>query len=75
MYCPDHPVIRNLELTGYPDGKEPNLPICPICGEECEDVYYNIDNEIVGCDQCLTRKDASECNECNQDDYHAYAFE
>lgn len=37
MYdIPDHPVIRNLEATGYPDGKEPDYPHCPFCGEECE---------------------------------------
>lgn len=23
---PDHPVIRNMERTGYPDGKSPDTP-------------------------------------------------
>ena len=32
---PDHPVIRNLEMTGYPDGQEPEYPHCPLCGAEC----------------------------------------
>ena len=27
---PDHPIIRNLERTGYPDGKEPRYPHCPV---------------------------------------------
>lgn len=27
---PDHPVIQNMERTGYPDGKEPIFPICPV---------------------------------------------
>ena len=36
---PDHPVVQNLERTGYPDGKEPHYPRCPICGEECETIY------------------------------------
>lgn len=27
---PDHPVIRNMEATGYPDGKEPDYPHCPV---------------------------------------------
>ena len=35
---PDHPVIQNMERTGYPDGKEPIFPICPVCGEECEEI-------------------------------------
>ena len=31
---PDHPVIRNMEATGYPDGKYPKYPRCPVCGRE-----------------------------------------
>lgn len=31
---PDHPVIRNMKATGYPDGKEPQYPHCPVCGKE-----------------------------------------
>lgn len=50
---PDHPVIRNLERTGYPDGKDPRYPKCPVCGEECETVYKTKDYEIVGCNLCL----------------------
>lgn len=58
---PDHPVVQNLERTGYPDGKEPRYPRCPICGEECEIVYRRYsDGECVGCDGCLQAKDAWE---------------
>mgnify|MGYP001659084809 CR=1 FL=1 len=63
---PDHPVIRNLERTGYPDGKESRYPRCPICGCECEDIYINKDFEIVGCDICLKQTDAWEHPECFQ---------
>ena len=63
-YTGDHPVIRNLELTGYPDGREPRAPICPECGNECETVYINRDFKIVGCDVCLTETDAWEAIEC-----------
>lgn len=28
--------------------------ICPICGKECEEVYYNIDHTFVGCDVCIS---------------------
>lgn len=56
---PDHPVIRNMEQTGYPDGKEPEIPICPMCGQEADDIYRNTDNgEIVGCDNCIERLSA-----------------
>lgn len=41
MQIQDHPVIRNLELTGYPDGQEPNYPICPICYEETDTFYVD----------------------------------
>lgn len=60
----DHPVIRNLELTGYPDGKEPVYPCCPVCGSECDTIYRNKDLEVVGCGECLTSRDAWEASEC-----------
>ena len=51
---PDHPVIRNMEATGYPDGKEPEIYHCPVCGEVCEYLYENSENrKIVGCDLCV----------------------
>lgn len=63
---PEHPIVRNLERTGYPTGKEPHYPRCPICGGECEDIYKNKDADIVGCDLCLRPADAWECSECFQ---------
>lgn len=41
---PDHPIIRNMERTGYPDGKEPRRKVylCPICGLPCHTVYSNL---------------------------------
>ena len=60
----DHPVITALERTGYPDGKEPEYPHCPVCGEECDTVYKNKDYEILGCDVCLRAVDAWICSEC-----------
>lgn len=50
---PDHPVIVNLQSTGYPDGIVPDEYICPICDEECSFVYLDIDDNIVGCDCCI----------------------
>lgn len=50
---PDHPVVANLIRTGYPDGKEPTYPRCPICGEECETLYEDRDGTVFGCDNCV----------------------
>lgn len=46
----------------YPPEK-PDYPCCPICGQECETIY-KIDNEVVGCDQCMTTRNAWEVTEC-----------
>lgn len=54
---PDHPVIRNMERTGYPDGRAPREYLCPVCGAECVTVYTNFLREAVGCDVCLEEKD------------------
>lgn len=61
---PDHPVIQNMERTDYPDGKEPTFPICPVCGEECEEIFRDKDLNIVGCDICIKQSDAWEEPEC-----------
>lgn len=61
---PDNPVIRNMVRTGYPDGKEPAYPRCPVCGEECETIYKDRERDIVGCDNCLNSVDAWEVNKC-----------
>ena len=61
---PDHPVIQNCERTGWPDGKEPARPVCPVCGNECETVYKGLFDVIEGCDVCLRAEDAWEESEC-----------
>lgn len=60
---PDHPVIRNMERNGYPDGRKLVNPRCPVCGKECETIY-KVDGIIVGCDECLQIDDAWEVPEC-----------
>lgn len=53
---PDHPMIRNLERTGWPDGDEPVYPSCPVCGEPEADYFYqDEDGAILGCSECLHR--------------------
>lgn len=63
-HLPDHPVIANMERTGWPDGKEPSQPHCPICVEECESIYQNRFGNYVGCDVCVKTIDAWEVPDC-----------
>jgi len=60
MEVPDHYVIQNMERTGYPDGKEPEYPHCPVCDSETDTFYKNKDGDIIGCDECVTTVDAWE---------------
>ncbi len=55
---PDHPIIRNLEHTGCPNGQEVVYPICPVCGAECEVYYRDKDRDVVGCEGCVSAVDA-----------------
>ena len=67
MYrVPDHPVICNMGRTGHPEGREPALPHCPICGGVCETVYTVIGYGVIGCDLCVQSVDADECADCFQ---------
>jgi len=59
----DHPLIENTLRTGYPHG-EPTYPQCPVCGAECDEIYFNEDDEIFGCDECVKTKNAWFVDEC-----------
>jgi uncharacterized protein with PIN domain len=61
---PDDPIVSSLLSTGSPPWVRQKAPICPICGAECEDIYRDAFSQIVGCDECLDRKDAWETPEC-----------
>ena len=63
MNVEDHPIVRNYERTGYPGVKDPEYPRCPVCGEECETVYYS-EFEIVGCDNCISGRNAWDEDKC-----------
>jgi len=62
----EHPDITATLRTGYPaNHKEPEPPICPVCGRECETVYRaGRYGEIVGCDNCIIECDAWDGLEC-----------
>lgn len=51
----DHPIIRNMEATGYPDGKFPKERRCPVCNSDnCWSLFKDSSGDIVGCDECVT---------------------
>ncbi len=58
LIVPDHPVIRNMERTGWPDGKEQGYPRCPVCGAECDTVYVDRHRDVLGCERCVKCADA-----------------
>ena len=36
------------------------IPYCPVCGEECDTVYVDLYDDVIGCDQCIEMHDAYE---------------
>ena len=42
---------------------EQSMPVCPVCGEECEEFYFDNDGDICGCDNCISVKNAYEYEE------------
>ena len=75
MHVPDNPVIRNCERTGWPDGKDPVYPRCPVCGRECGTIYYDADRTPAGCDACVSSVEAQEgtiCPACGREHEVAY---
>lgn len=53
----EHPGISNAVRYGHPE-PEPSWPHCPICGNECETIFWSKFGEVVGCDECLEKQDA-----------------
>lgn len=56
-----HPVITNMERTGYP--YEVREHRCPCCGDICEKLYQVIGCHVVGCDCCIEEVDPWEFDE------------
>lgn len=42
----------------YPTPPEQEEIRCPVCGEECDTVVINENQEVIGCENCLTIRDA-----------------
>jgi len=51
----DDPKIIRAERTGYPDD-EVVMQMCPVCHEEAEILYEDINGTVFGCNECVTRK-------------------
>ena len=47
--------------------KQESLPVCPVCGEECETVYTDLYDEVCGCENCLTEYDSRDYFEDDED--------
>ena len=47
-----------MERTGYPDGKEPKMPICPCCGDPCHTFYSNQFGNVFACENCVSVDEA-----------------
>ena len=43
------------------------MPVCPVCGEECETIYTDINSEVCGCDNCVTEYNS--CEYFDDEDY------
>lgn len=43
--------------------REKALPVCPVCGQECETVYLDLFHAVAGCDCCMDIRDAREWKE------------
>lgn len=50
----------------YPDPPDYTVPICPVCGEETDTLYADMDGEIFGCDNCVKTIDAWDWEENNK---------
>lgn len=58
---PDHPAIAHAERFGggayHLNGNE--SPVCPECKSECLICYVDRSGEIVGCENCISSKNAA----------------
>ncbi len=57
------PIFIGGFMTDYrlePPDWDDYIPYCPVCGEECDTVYVDMYDDIVGCDRCMNMEDAYE---------------
>jgi hypothetical protein len=61
-------MTNGIGLATNPEPPAYQLPCCPLCGEECDTLFYDRFGDIVGCDNCVTTRDAWEVAECFHDE-------
>ena len=62
---PDHPVVQNLERTGYPDGKEPRYPsAAPSAARSAKPSTKTDTAHTSAATLCMETKDAWEVEDC-----------
>lgn len=74
----EHPEVTSALNNGYPSWQlQYQEPRCPCCGAECDTIYFDQEGTIVGCDSCVTIKDAVDVDECYDEDdgYDEYAWQ
>ena len=54
---PDAPFIREAEQYGMPPFETIE---CPVCGKECDTLFFDHSGTLCGCERCMTQKDAWE---------------
>jgi len=54
-HIPDAPYIREAEDWGMPPYETVK---CPVCGEECTEIYADMYGTVFGCNQCIMTQDA-----------------
>ena len=65
-HVPDAPWIRDAELNGYPADDPVH---CPICGEECDTLFFDRNDDVFGCERCISRRDAYDWAEEQKEAY------
>lgn len=65
MNIPDHPDVANALRSGWPSGREPAIPTCPVCGEETYETYSD-GISTLGCPSCVHAdyRDVDACPVC-----------
>lgn len=53
-------MILNFDLPNYPEPEEG--PKCPICGDECERIFIDMDGYVAYCDGCIPEDETDNPN-------------
>lgn len=53
--------MDKMETYGYIN--KPNIPVCPCCGEDVDQLAYGYDGTVIGCSNCIEWRDAYDIND------------